>query len=468
LSPSAKSLLEVEDDLAGALARLGGRVRFAEAMAQLTGGEDLRFSRRSKAVQARPRLSGAVFRAWVDDHWVEASSSGLGRGGFEATTDEVSSLAASGTGGSDPPGASTKGSAEQVTRARNPIADLSTEERVAIADQYRDWALSVPGIVDATVSLTVAEDERLYLSTAGARRFQHISRVSASVIPIAVENGRIEYDFASHGGIGGQEILNALTEDRIVEAAREAKALLSAEAPPSGRMAVLLDPPTAGVVAHESFGHGTEADQFVRERSYLRPLLGKTLGPRGVTIVDDGSYTGGWGSIYFDDEGHAGQRTVLVDNGRFVGALHDRSTAAAFHTAATGNARRANFLSRPFVRMTNTFFEPGDWSLEELLEEVRDGVLVEHATSGIEDPLGGNMQCRVKKGHRIEAGRVGPLVSSMALSGRVLEFLSSIRGVGKKEYFALRPGSCGKGFTDVLPAGTGGSYVLSELLVGRA
>ncbi|MFZ3355676.1 MAG: TldD/PmbA family protein [Thermoplasmata archaeon] len=462
------SLLDVETDLARPLARLGSRVRFAEAMAQQTGGEELRFNLRSETVQARPRLAGAVFRAWVGGRWVEAASSGLDRLAFESTSEEVASQASKGSGGRDPPGDSPRGSAERVTESKKPIADLSTEERVALASEYRAWALSVPGIVDANVVLSVARDERLYLSTAGARRYQCIDRVSVSVTPIAIENGRIEYDFAFNGGTGGQEILTPLTEERIVTAAREAKALLSAEAPPSGRMAVLLDPQTAGAVAHESFGHGTEADQFVRDRSYLRLLLGQTLGPPGLTIVDDGSYPGGWGSIYFDDEGHPGQRTVLVEDGRFVRALHDRTTAATFQTQATGNTRRANFLSRPFVRMTNTFFEPGDWSLEELLEEMKEGIVLEHATSGIEDPLGGNMQCRLKKGHRVQAGRVGPLVSSMALSGRVLEFLSGIRGVGKREYFEMRPGSCGKGFTDVLPAATGGTYVLSELVVGRA
>ncbi|MFZ0892749.1 MAG: TldD/PmbA family protein [Thermoplasmata archaeon] len=462
------SLVDIEDDLTRALARLSGRVRFAEVMAQRTDGEELRFSRRSKLVQARPQLTGAVFRAWVGDHWVEAASSGLDRRTFDSSSAEIASQAARASTRPSPPGESAQGTAERVTESPRPMADLPTEERVALATQYQEWALSVPGIVDVAVALIDSRDERLYTSTAGARRYQRISRVSASVTPIAIENGRIEYDYASIGGIGGQEILTPMTEERIITVAREAKALLSAESPPSGKMAVLLDPQTSGIVAHESFGHGTEADQFVRDRSYLRPLLGKNLGPPGVTIVDDGSYPGAWGSIYFDDEGHPGQRTVLVHDGHFVRALQDRTTAAAFQTEATGNTRRASFLSRPFVRMTNTFFESGDWSLEELLEEMGEGIVLEHATSGIEDPLGGNMQCRLKKGHLVKGGRVGPLVSSMALSGRVLEFLAAIRGVGKKDYFEMRPGSCGKGFTDVLPAATGGTYVLSELVVGRA
>ncbi|MCI4317398.1 MAG: TldD/PmbA family protein, partial [Thermoplasmata archaeon] len=197
-------------------------------------------------------------------------------------------------------------------------------------------------------------------------------------------------------------------------------------------------------------------------------LLGQVVGPECLTLVDDGSYPTGWGSIFFDDEGHPSQRTVLVDHGRFVEVLHDRESAAVFHRPATGNTRRADFLSRPFVRMTNTFVEPGGLSLEELATEAKNGVLLETCTSGIEDPLGGNMQIKVKKGHRIVNGEIGEILPSMALSGRVLEFLQAIRGVGLEKDFSMSPGFCGKGHTDLLPAGTGGTYLLSEAVVGPA
>jgi predicted Zn-dependent protease len=78
------------------------------------------------------------------------------------------------------------------------------------------------------------------------------------------------------------------------------------------------------------------------------------------------------------------------------------------------------------------------------------------------------MQIKVKKGHRIHRGEVAEILPSMALSGKVLEFLRSIRGVSGPDDFDMSPGSCGKGFTDLLPAGTGGPYLLSEAVVGPA
>ncbi|MCI4360303.1 MAG: TldD/PmbA family protein, partial [Thermoplasmata archaeon] len=290
----------------------------------------------------------------------------------------------------------------------------------------------------------------------------------AGVTPLAIESGKVEFDHTVHGHTGGAEIVDSLTEEEVVHTAKEAKALLSAKAAPTGTMNVVLDPSTTGTFAHESFGHGTEADQLLRGRSYLQPLLGQEVAPECLTLVDNGALPGGWGTIYFDDEGHPAQRTVLVDRGRFVEVLMDRECAAELHRAPTGNTRRADFLSRPFVRMTNTYVEPGEQTMEELIRETKNGVLLQNFTSGIEDPLGGNMQLKVKKGRRIENGELTEIFSSMALSGKVLEFLRAIRGVSKATDMGWSPGFCGKGQTDMLMTGTGGPYLASRAVVGPA
>jgi TldD protein len=76
------------------------------------------------------------------------------------------------------------------------------------------------------------------------------------------------------------------------------------------------------------------------------------------------------------------------------------------------------------------------------------------------------MQLKVLKGHRIESGKVTDLVSAMALSGSVLQFLRDIRGIGRAEDRFIDAGFCGKGYGDMLPVGDGGTYLLSRALVG--
>jgi TldD protein len=413
-------------------------------------------------------MQGAVFRAWGNGRWVEAATSALDGPSVNAAAEALARTLERSGSNADPPGLSATARHEWVDRPTHPITTMDTTERIALARDVLGWAMQVPGVRECQVILGWSAEERFYLNSAGARTYRRLDRIRGGVIPLASENGRTEFDFLGRGGIGGREVLDFLTEDTVAETARNATALFHATTPPTGEMEVLLDPSNAGTFAHESFGHGTEADQFLRDRSYLKPLLGATVGPPFLSIADDGAYPGGWGTIFSDDEGHPCQKTLLVDHGKFVGALHDRETAAAFHVSATGNTRRSDFLSRAFVRMTNTYVEPGDWTFEELVRETKHGVLLQRATSGIEDPQGGQMQLKVKKGRRIENGQLGELVTSMALSGKVLDFMKAIRGISRKSDFAIDPGYCGKGQSDLLPAGTGGTYLLSTAVVGPA
>ncbi|MCI4335640.1 MAG: TldD/PmbA family protein [Thermoplasmata archaeon] len=462
------TIRSAQDDLARALHALESRTSYAEVMAQSTEGHRLRHDKTSTTPEPTARLEGAVFRAWNGARWVEAALSGLGRHALDETAAGLAMHLTGPTPASPPPGAPSTGVGEQSTKERRLVHEFTLEQRLEWARQLFGWATEVDGISNAIVSIESTSDERIFLSTAGARRYQRVGRVRAAVVPLAIENGKVEYDYFGVGGTGGVEVLDKMTEAQVQMTAREARALLAARDPPTGRMAVVLDPGTSGTFAHESFGHGTEADQLLRDRSYLKPVLGQMVGPEELTLVDDGSYPGGWGSIFFDDEGHPSQRTVLVEKGRFVEVLHDRESAAVMGRKATGNTRRADFLSRPFVRMTNTFVEPGSWSLDELVKEAKEGVILQDCTSGMEDPLGGNMQIKVKKAHRIHHGEIAEMLPSLALSGGVLAFLRSIRGIGKKDEFEMSPGYCGKGHTDLLPAGTGGVHLLAEAVVGPA
>ncbi|MHB8352015.1 MAG: TldD/PmbA family protein [Thermoplasmata archaeon] len=462
-------LVDFEGALEKALSRIEGHAAYADILAESSGGFRLRVDRTVTTPSPQPTLQGATLRAWTGDRWTETVARNLETAELEHAADHlIRDLSRSPGRNQPPPGPSPTGNLEFRTETARPLEDVPLEEQVELARHWFQIATETPGISNAFTSLGYFINDRLFRSTSGARRFQSVQRVLGSVVPIATENGRVEYDALTEGATGGFELYQRFTEEAIRSAARNAVELLTSAAPPVGRMPVLLDPSTAGTFAHESFGHGSEADQFLRDRSYLKPLFGQSVGPEGLTLVDDGGYPNAWGTLGFDDEGTPTQHTVLVDRGRFVEVLHDRETAHALGRRTTGNARRADFLSRTFVRMTNTFVEPGDFSLEELVKEAGDGILLERCTSGIEDPLGGQMQIKVKRARRIEHGTLTEAYSGMALSGRVLDFLKAIRGIGRAEYFSISPGLCGKGHTDLLPAGTGGTYLLSEAVVGPA
>ena len=462
------TIADREGELAQALGRLERGAKFAELLAEGGTGQEVRLDTKSTTLTPSPRLRGVVFRVWTGTRWAEQATSELEKPQIDATVSRLEAELGRASGTAPVPGKSANTKGSWATSPKRSLRELGSEQTIALAKDVRGWATAVPGIIEVQIRFAWEESERLYLNTAGARCHQKVERTHVSIAPIAMEHGRAMYDYWHYGGVGGLEQVPALSEPTIREVAEASRSMLQAKAPPTGETDVLLDPGVTGTFAHESFGHGTEADQFVRDRSYLKPILGQVVGPEFLSIYDDGTVPGGWGSILCDDEGHRGHKTPLIERGKFVGALHDRETAAVLGAKATANTRRSNFMSRAFVRMTNTYVQPGDRSFDELVQDVKRGVILEHWTSGIEDPLGGQMQLKVKKGHLIENGKVTDLVGSMALSGKVLDFLKGIRGVERAKGIMIEPGFCGKGHSDYLPVGSGGVHLLSRAIVGPA
>jgi TldD protein len=356
---------------------------------------------------------------------------------------------------------------EELSVKINP-SEVDVEEKLEpLRGFHRDVIGRDKRIVNARVAYSDFISERIFANTEGSVLRQVIPRTTLFIVPIAKEAGRMDYDYLSCGGTSGFELVKDLKEQAVKEVVDSSISLLEASAPPSGHFKVILDQGMTGTFAHESFGHGCEADQVVRKRSYLLPHFGTRIGFEKLNICDDGTLHGGFGSFLFDDEGVKSKKNYILKNGVLDGFLHERYSASAMSTEPTGNGRRESFLRKLFVRMTNTYVEPGDYSLEEMVEEVDNGVMLVHTTSGMEDPLAGGMELKCKKGYLIEKGKIGRVLSSLTLTENVPQFISSIDAVGKREQFESESGTCGKGYEDFVPVGDGGVYIRAEAVVGQ-
>lgn len=356
---------------------------------------------------------------------------------------------------------------EELSVKINP-SEVDVEEKLEhLRGFHRDVIGRDKRIVNARIAYSDFISERIFANTEGSVLRQVIPRTTLFIVPIAKEAGRMDYDYLSCGGTSGFELVKDLKEQTVKEVVDSSISLLEASAPPSGHFKVILDQGMTGTFAHESFGHGCEADQVVRKRSYLLPHFGTRIGFEKLNICDDGTLHGGFGSFLFDDEGVKSKKNYILKNGVLDGFLHERYSASAMSTEPTGNGRRESFLRKLFVRMTNTYVEPGDYSLEEMVEEVDNGVMLVHTTSGMEDPLAGGMELKCKKGYLIEKGKIGRVLSSLTLTENVPQFISSIDAVGKREQFESESGTCGKGYEDFVPVGDGGVYIRAEAVVGQ-
>jgi len=303
--------------------------------------------------------------------------------------------------------------------------------------------------------------ERIFVNNEGCKLRQVIPRTRVFVIPIAKEGSVVDYDIFIKSGEIGFEVFDSLENGVLDQVVKNSLEMLEAKLPPSGRNTIILDPKMAGLIAHESFGHGLEADQVLRGRSYLKQHLHKQVASEISTIYDTPSLDKKLGSYFFDDEGIKAGHNILVENGILKNFIYDRRTASEFNATPQGNGRRESFAHPVNVRMSNTYFGSGDYELEEMISEIKDGVMLVHGYFGMEDPLGGGMQCTSKKGYLIENGERTKILKAIALSGDVLEMLKNIDAVSK-DALKLDGGTCGKGSEDLVPVTSGGSYIRAK------
>lgn len=347
-------------------------------------------------------------------------------------------------------------SVKEEVKVKKDLADVSLEEKIRLMRDIYKKLMIDEKIASASVRYSEGIGKKEFMNTEGCRLYAKIPLVRLILLAFAKFGKNVQMDYYSNGAYGvGYEFLENIDFDAVcTETAKDAIALLNAEQPPSGKLPAVLDQDMAGLIAHESFGHGLEADQVLRNRSFLSGKLNQKVASENVTIVDNSAYEKAYGTYAFDDEGIKSKRNVLVENGILKGFLHTRETAAALSALPTGNGRAESFSHKIYVRMSNTYFEKGDWTLEEMIEDVKYGVYLIKSSHGMEDPLGGGIQISSLKGFLIEHGKLTKLLRSISLSGKVLELLQQVDAVGKD--FKLHAGSCGKGYEDFVRVSSGG------------
>jgi len=224
-----------------------------------------------------------------------------------------------------------------------------------------------------------------------------------------------------------------------------------------GKYTVVLSPLAAGVFAHESFGHKSEADFMLGDETMKQEWqLGRRLGPEFVHITDNGALPGS-GYTPYDDEGTPAHKTPLIKNGCLAGRLHSAATAAALGEAPTGNARSVGFEYEPIVRMTTTHFEPGNMSKAELFAGVHDGLYIDTIKHG--SGLS-TFTIAPSLAYFIKDGKVAGPAQISVISGSVFDTFGQIDAISDKvELLSFVGGGCGKMEQYPLPVGFGGPYV---------
>ncbi len=313
-------------------------------------------------------------------------------------------------------------------------------------------ALAVKGVNFVNSSLRFINEQKFYASTDGAAIEQYIIRSFPRLNVTAIDSARGDFQQRSSLPTAqtiGYEFLDAypwLAEAE--QAGHEAVEKLKARSVTPGKYDLVLHPSHLWLTIHESVGHPTELDRALgweadfAGTSFLTPeKTGKLqYGSKLVNLVADRTQPRGLASVAYDDEGVPAERWHLVKDGVFVDWQTTRELAAATgRKSSYGCLHADSWGSVPFARMPNVSLEParGNVSLDDLLADIKDGILIIGDSSYSIDQQRYNFQFTGQTFWEIKNGRKGPMLRDVGYQSRTTDFWGACDGLGGEATYEL-------------------------------
>jgi PmbA protein len=157
-------------------------------------------------------------------------------------------------------------------------------------------------------------------------------------------------------------------------AAQRALRRLGARKVKTQHVPIIFDPLVATSILEHIF-EGVNGDSVYRGASFLAGKLGEKIASPNVTVIDDGTMIGGFGTSPFDGEGVPTRHTVVIDNGVLASYLLNTYTAKKLGLQTTGNASRG-LAGNPGIGPGNYFLQPGTRTPQQIIVDVKEGLYV--------------------------------------------------------------------------------------------
>lgn len=441
---------------------------YADVRFEMSDGTSLDIRDRELKEAVKGRDDGMGMRVLYDGAWGFMATNDLVKANLKEAADRATSIAKQcALSIREPEGlAKVRPETAKVTwKPRIDPRDHSLEEKLKTLKEVDRTARSIKGVVAVTATYYDDISDYGFFSSEGAAIVHRMPMTSMQARIVARGRGKISSLRMRIGGTKGLEIFK--TEDPVevtADYARRAVDLLKGKKPPSGRLPLVADPDLTGVFVHEALGHACEADAIIGGDSILEGRIGESIASELVSVYDDPTKRGAFGSFPFDDEGVKARKKMLLKDGVLKCYIQTRGTAYRLGARPNGGARAESYSARPLVRMSNTFMGGGDTKLEELLEGIKHGVYAKGSRGGQVDTAKGSFQFNAQEAFLIEKGEVTVPLRDLSLSGLTLQILTDVEALGKKVSVG-DPGYCGKG--QWVPVGDGGPHMrVKTVIVG--
>ena len=342
----------------------------------------------------------------------------------------------------------------------DPIGSLDSTAKVALLERIEKMARAKdPRIKQVMASLSGESAVVLVARADGTRAadVRPLVRLGLSVIAEQTIAGEVRRETGSSGGggrFGYAHFDDSVIEGYVNDAVNAALTNLESRAAKAGEMSVVLGSGWPGVLLHEAIGHGLEGDFNRKGSSAFSGRIGQRVAAKGVTVLDDGTLPDRRGSMNIDDEGHASQRNVLIEDGILKGYLQDSMNARLMGVKPTGNGRRESYAAVPMPRMTNTYMLAGDKTKEEIIAGLRRGLYASNFGGGQVDITSGKFVFSASEAFWVENGKIQYPVKGATIIGNGPDALTRVSMIGNDLKLDPGVGTCGKEGQSV-PVGVG-------------
>jgi TldD protein len=351
--------------------------------------------------------------------------------------------------------------------------EVPIEEKVGLLLEANAAALGVQGVRFVNSSMFFVREEKTFASTEGSFITQTIYRAlpQMSVTAVAPDGGDFQQRLSTPVqpmGLGYEHVRRASLVENAPKWAADAVGKLTAKPVQPGRYDLVLLPSHLFLTVHESIAHPTELDRiFGYEANYagtsfiwpIEDYLGKfRYGPDNFNVQAERSAPGSLATVGWDDEGVKPDEYLIVRNGILNDLQTTREQApwmADWYrqqgkpVRSHGNSYAQSWSDVQFQRMPNVNVLPNaerDVSVEELVADVQDGILIEGRGSFSIDQQRFNAQFGGQVFHEIKDGKVTGMLKDVAYQIRTPEFWNSVDGIGgRSTYFVGGSFNDGKG-----------------------
>lgn len=293
-------------------------------------------------------------------------------------------------------------------------------------------------------NLEAVREEKFFASSEGSRIWQEITRINPGTwLTVAdAKSGQ----FASRSlfvlpqGRGFEYVEDYPYKDEIKQAAAEAHEKISAQSVEAGQYDLILHPTHLWLTIHESIGHPTELDRVMGYEANFAGTSFCTVDKLNdyryasdiVTVVADRTQEGGLATVGFDDDGVPSMEYPVIDKGEFVGYQTTREIAPLIGDKKShGESYAQGWWNVPFQRMPNVSLKPSvePLSLEKLISETENGILIKGNSSYSIDQQRYNFQFTGQVAHEIKDGKIMRMLRDVAYQATTPTFWKSCDAV---------------------------------------